>query len=304
MRFVNSKDLSFKYEAFGLKIHSAIQLPELRESLSEKPDITICLEEVILPQDNILNEGDSYKVTKDTIHRFWEDIGKFKISKDSIIIDPLQDLNKIILRKFLLGTVFATFLRMRGLFVFHASSVNINGFVVAFSGFKGYGKSTTAYAFYKQGYPIVADDYIIIESNNDIPLVTPGFPSLKLSSKSRVAMGLNHDKTNLEKDVIDKRYESVLKSFSSDKLPLKKIYILQRDKKFKIIDLKPQQAFMELVKNTFGIEMFSKSELPNNFFHCERLVKKIDLSILKIPNSLKEVQAVVKIVEKDLGDKL
>ena len=62
-------------------------------------------------------------------------------------------LDKIILRNFLLGTVFATFLRLRGLFVLHASSVNINGSAVAFSGFKGYGKSTTAMAFYNEGYP-------------------------------------------------------------------------------------------------------------------------------------------------------
>ena len=33
---------------------------------------------------------------------------------------------------------------------------------VAFSGFKGFGKSTTAMAFYQEGYPLVADDYIKI----------------------------------------------------------------------------------------------------------------------------------------------
>ena len=52
---------------------------------------------------------------------------------------------------------------MRGLFVLHASSVNMNGSAIAFSGFKGYGKSTTAMAFYNQGYSVVADDYIIID---------------------------------------------------------------------------------------------------------------------------------------------
>jgi len=30
MASVNSSDLNFKYEAFGLKIHSEIELPELR----------------------------------------------------------------------------------------------------------------------------------------------------------------------------------------------------------------------------------------------------------------------------------
>ena len=46
---------------------------------------------------------------------------------------------------------------------------------------------------------------------------------------------------------------------------------------------------MELVKNTFGIHMFSKLELPNNFFQCEKIVKNIDISILEIPDSLEKI---------------
>ncbi len=173
---------------------------------------------------------------------------------------------------------------MRGLFLLHASSININGSAIAFSGFKGYGKSTTAMAFYNQGYSIVADDYIIIEFDiNNVPMVSPGFPSLRLSNESREAMGLAKFKLD---DEIDKIYFSASKSFSSNKIPLKKIYILQRDKKSKIIDLNPQDAFMELVKNTFGINMFSKLELPDNFFQCEKIIKNVEVSILKISDSI------------------
>jgi hypothetical protein len=296
-----SNDLIFKYETFGLKIYSAIHLPELRQLESETADITIYLGEVNLPTVNVLNEGFSYNVTENAIYRFWDDIGKFKITNTSITVDPVQGLNKIILRTFLMGTVFATLLRLRGLFVLHASSVNINGSAVAFSGFKGYGKSTTAMAFYNEGYPIVADDYIAIEfDSNDIPLISPGFPSLRLTPKSRISMGLNLEESNLNTETIDKTYASVPKSFSINKILLKKIYILHRDKESKIFNLKPQEAFMELVKNTFGIHMFSKSELPDNFFKSQMLLKNIDVSILEIPNSLKEIQKVVKIVEEDI----
>ncbi len=302
---VKSNDLSFKYGAFGLKIHSSIKLPELRPLKSESPDITIYLGEVDLTTGTILDEGISYKITENEIYRFWDEIGKFKITKDSIIVDPEEDLNEIILRNFLLGTVFATFLRLSGSFVLHASSVDINGSAVAFTGFKGYGKSTTTLAFYKEGYPVIADDYIPIEfGKNNIPFISPGFPSLRLSSKSRETMGLKLDKSNLKNNNMDKTYVSVPKSFSSYKIPLKKIYLLQRGKKSKITRLKPPEAFMELVKNTFGIHMFSKSELPDNFFLCERLVKKIDISILEVPNSLKDIQEIVKIVEEDVGVKL
>jgi hypothetical protein len=305
MASVKSNDLNFKYEAFGLKIHSEIELPELRPFKSETWDITIYLGDVDLLLGEIIDEGFSYEVTEDSIYRFWDEIGKFKITKDTIVIDPTPEIDNIILRTFLLGTVFATLLRLRGLFVLHASSVNINGSAIAFSGFKGYGKSTTAMAFYNGGYPIVADDYITIEfDSNDILIISPGFPSLRLSSKSREVMGLNFDKANLEKNIMDKTYASVPKSFSSYKIPLKKIYMLQRGKESRIIDLKPQETFMELVKNTFGIHIFSKLELPDNFFQCEKIVKNVDVSILEIPDSLEKIHEVVNIVEEDIGDEL
>ena len=109
--------------------------------------------------------------------------------------------------------MFATFLRQRGLFVLHASSININNSAVAFSGFKGYGKSTTAMAFYKEGYPVVADDYITIEFDKEVPFVSPGFPSLRLSNESRSYMGL--EKSDLDPKIMPKTYaelpESILK---------------------------------------------------------------------------------------------
>jgi hypothetical protein len=90
MASVKSNDLSFKYEAFGLKIHSVIPLPELIPLKSETADITIHLGEVNIFPEDILDEGVSYKVTENSIYRFWDIIGKFKITKDSIIIDPVK----------------------------------------------------------------------------------------------------------------------------------------------------------------------------------------------------------------------
>jgi len=302
MENVNSNEFGFRYKAFGLNIHSIIPIPELGISKFETADIIINVGEVNVFPEDILNEGVSYKITADTIYRFWELIGKFKITKDSIIVDPVNGVNKIILRNFLLGTIFATLLRLRGLFVLHASSVNINGSAVAFSGFKGYGKSTTAMVFYNEGYPIVADDYISIEFDHEnIPTISPGFPSLRLSNESREFLGIDKFNSNNQ---IDKTYLSTMKSFSNNKIPLKKIYILQRDKESKIINIKPQEAFMELVKNTFGIYMYPKLELPTNFFSCEKIVKNVDISILKISDSLEKIQEVVNIVEKDIEKKL
>ena len=50
--------------------------------------------------------------------------------------------------------------------------------------------------------------------------------------------------------------------------------------------------------------MFSKLELPTNFFSCEKIVKNVDVSILKISDSLEKIQEVVNIVEKDIEKNL
>jgi len=71
-------------------------------------------------------------------------------------------------------------------------------------------------AFYNQGYPVVADDYIIIDFDiNNAPIVSPGFPSLRLSNETKESMGV--DKFNLD----NKIYFSASKSFSSNKISLK-----------------------------------------------------------------------------------
>ena len=89
------------------------------------------------------------------------------------------------------------------------------------------------------------------------------------------------------KEILNKTYVSFPKSFSNEQIPLKKIYIIKRGHNFKITNLKTQEAFIELVRNTFGIELFSKSELPNNFFQCKKIVNNVNISILEIPESLK-----------------
>lgn len=294
-------DKNYKYEAYGLKIHSEIPLPELIQLKSENPDLTICLGDVDLNLDDLIHEGESYKVTPNAIYRYWDFVGKFKITKNSIIIEPNPKLEKMVFRNFLLGTVFATFLRLRGLFVLHASSVNINGYAVAFAGFKGLGKSTTALNFYKKGYPIISDDYIAIElDHSDIPVVSSGFPKLRISNNTREAMGFK--KLNIKHNsIIDKTYMDAPNLFLVNKFPLIKIYILQRNNQFNIVPLNNQEKFIELVRNTFGIEMFSKSELPNNFFQCAKLAKILNLSILKLPNSIQSLQDVLKIIECDSG---
>jgi hypothetical protein len=61
---------------------------------------------------------------------------------------------------YLAGPVFSCMLRMRGALALHASAIQVGAVAVAFIGGHGAGKSTTAAAFARRGYPVVTDDVL------------------------------------------------------------------------------------------------------------------------------------------------
>lgn len=290
----------YKYKAFGLNIHSEIVLPELEVEESSKYDLIIRFGNFNEFSGETVVEGENFRLTEDSIYRFWDDIGKFKITGgNEIIIKPASGVNDVVFRSFILGTVMTSLLYQRGLFVLHASAVNVNGEVIAFLGNKGYGKSSTAMTFYKSGYPLIADDYIAIKPNND-PLVYPGFPSLRLSYKSRFHGDFSQEIVYYKDVEIDKIHVPADSNFSLDKIPLKKLYVLKRGNKFKISEFKPQEALMKLVENTFGISRFKKSDFVDNLRQCSSLLDHVDISLLEVPDSLEELQKVVELIKKDI----
>jgi hypothetical protein len=292
----------YKYKAFGLNIHSEIFLPELIHHKSKNPDISILEGRVNLPSESIL-EGKNFKVTENNVYMFWKDIGKFEISNgNEILIEKVQDVNRLVLRSFVLGNIMTAILIQRGFLVLHASAVNINNEAIAFIGNKGYGKSTTAMTFYKEGYQIVADDYIMIKFENGLPFVYPGFPSLRLSYKSRKYGDFSLEKVFYKNREIEKIYVPTKNNFSLNKLPLKKLYVLKRGKYLKISDIELQDSLIKLVENTFGITRFNESDSIKHLHQCSLLLKKVNILLLEVPDSLEELYKLVKFIKKDVKE--
>lgn len=290
----------YQYTAFGLNIHSEIFLPELFPEKSENPDIVIREGNIDLPSESVL-EGENFKVVENAIYRFWEDIGKFKISNgNEILIEQVKDLNMLLLRSFVLGNIMTSLLNQRGFLVLHASAININNDAVAFLGNKGYGKSTTAMTFYKKGYQIVADDYIVIQFENGLPFVYPGFPSLRLSYNSRKYGDFSLEKVFYKNREIEKIYVPTDNNFSLNKIPLKKLYVLKREEYLKISDIELQGSLIKLVENTFGITRFNESDSIKHLNQCSSLLNKVNISLLEVPDSLEDLYKVVKLIKKDV----
>jgi len=81
---------------------------------------------------------------------------------------------------YLLGPVLGFVLRLRGITCLHASAISVGDRAVVLLGPAGAGKSTTAAAFAKLGYPVLSDDVLALSDQNTTFLAQPAYPHLHL----------------------------------------------------------------------------------------------------------------------------
>ena len=93
---------------------------------------------------------------------------------------------------YLLGPVLGFLLRLRGTVCLHASGVVVGDRAIALLGPAEAGKSTTAAAFAKLGYPVLSDDLLALSDTGGTWVVEAGYPGLRLWPDS-VGPLLAHD---------------------------------------------------------------------------------------------------------------
>ena len=64
------------YKAYNLKISSELVFKGVKESSEEEK------------ADLIIKKGEHFLVTEDSIYLFWDHIGRFKLTKDKVKVDP------------------------------------------------------------------------------------------------------------------------------------------------------------------------------------------------------------------------
>lgn len=295
----------FHYKAFGLEISSEIELPGMVMG-SDNQDVRIILGEVD-PSQVIQAEvkGPNYLVSNGDVYMWWDDIGKVKISDGELITaEPLADLigsDEINLIPFLLGPVMALLLHQRGFLVLHGSSVKVQEGAVAFLGYRGNGKSTTAINLYKDGYPLVTDDILAIKFNTQgLPVVYPGYPHVRLNEDAYNQVKDNTDILTPIRTIVGKMFCDASYDFSPEPVILKRIYILERDNKIGVSSLKSQENLIDLIRHSVANRIFQHTAQRGNLIYCAQLVNNVSVKRLEISHSFSDIPELIRIVEKDL----
>ena len=161
---------------------------------------------------------------------------------------------------YLLGPVMGFVLLLRGTHALHASAIDVGGQAIAIVGPAGAGKSTTAAAFAKLGYRVLAEDAVTLDRTCGELMVQPAYPCIRLWPESVEALfgapdalpllTPNWDKRYLDLTGADGRYQ-----FQSDASPLRAIYLLGARSEGsdvpRIEAVAPQAGMIELVANAY-----------------------------------------------------
>lgn len=295
----------FFYKAHGLSIQSTIAFPELNEN-NFGTDVKIQYGKINSSTNDIISEGifrvaSEFKMTEKSVFLIWNDIEICEISHgEEITVNPLTGIEENFLRALILGPAFGILLHQRGRLVLHASTININGGAVAFMGFNGGGKSTTTAALNNDGYPLVCDDITSIEFDQDgTPVVFPGFPRIKLWPET---IELFHDDLEIFPRIHSEseKRSCFTHEFSANNLPLKRIYIIEKDEKMSVEYLRPQESLIELIRNSYCANIFQDSEQSINLVQYADIANKVPVKRLNTGNSLERLIELVKIIEKDI----
>lgn len=178
--------MALKYFAFGLKITSEIEFPEMKAaSFVDDEDVTIQIgitpdqlsgADTVIHVFNQARPGE-YLLEIRNVARYYVCNG------DQIIIQPAPGADMASVRLFLLSSAIAAILHQKRITPLHASAVLHSGKVVLLCGHSGMGKSTSAAHLHLRGYPLFSDDVCVIQnhtSGNDEVYAHSSYPMCRL----------------------------------------------------------------------------------------------------------------------------
>lgn len=305
----------YSYAAYGLKISSELFLPELIVSSHDQAQSDVAIRRGSLMGDarNAELVDGFFRAEEHDLYFFLQQVGGLQASNGTeIVVDALPGAEDRWMRLPLLGTVLGILLHQRGLFVLHASAVEINGGAAVFLGAKGDGKSTMAATLYERGHTLLTDDVVAITSDEKgNPQVLPGFPQFKLWPDS-VAPAMGEDASLLPRlaEGYDKCSRLVEERFAAQPVPLRRIYVLSEAESSAAVDsppyvvpLTPQEAMTHLIAHShaarFGNHMLRGKSAVRHLTQCAQIVGRVPARWLKRRRSLEALPEVAQLVEDD-----
>lgn len=160
--------------------------------------------------------------------------------------------------------------------ILHASAVEVAQCAIAFLGESGRGKSTLAASFSTGGYRFLTDDGLHVENSQGGYFIQPSHPSIRLWDDSRVALIPESEATpSMEKVSKVRLLAGAAVSFCDVPRLLQRVYFLGEDEvgSITIEPVSGRDAMLELVKNSFLLDIDARDMLTHHFCQLVEMVK-------------------------------
>ncbi len=217
------------------------------------------------------------------------------------------------LRHLLLDNVLPLALTLRGHDALHATAVLTTHGVCAFIGPSGIGKSTLAASFLFAGHPVLSDDCLVVREDHEQILATPSYPGVRLWDDALDEFGVDLRMSLPVAHYASKRRPVVRDypgHFPADVQPVTRIYSLARPTEEegsdstepRIEPLSSRSGFMELLRSTFMLDSTNRAMWLRQFQFVDRLVSRVPVKRLHIPNRFASLPATRDAILKDLAN--
>jgi hypothetical protein len=172
----------YYYWAYGLKICSEIEFPELYPiSEIEKHDLVIEIGSILMhSQEGLYGEekkiyisSKEFKLNVSCVANYWAENG------NKIIIQPDSNSEISKVRLFCLSNVFAAILHQRGVIPIHSAAILVKNRLVMICGQSGAGKSTLLASLREKGFSVFSDDVCVPVTRFNEVLMYASYPMMK-----------------------------------------------------------------------------------------------------------------------------
>jgi len=185
-----------RYRAFGLAVHSGLELSELQpapDGADEAPDVLIRVADLTRAWSELPDQS-HLQVRGGEVFYYIPGAAIYRIRGGrEIAVSPFAGADPGLVRLYLLGSCMGALLLQRRMLPLHGSALDAGGKAFAIVGPSGAGKSTLAAALAARGCRLLSDDIspVRFRPEDGAPLAVPSYPQQKLWRDSLQRLGVD-----------------------------------------------------------------------------------------------------------------
>lgn len=298
------KSFPFTYWAYGLKIASNIPVIGFTELAVTEPDVMITEGDVLENLEYCNSKSALFQSSDHELLFRHQPLGAFYIANgNQIVIQKAVGVKESDLSSVIVGICFGAILHQRMLLPLHASAVCFRNKCIVLAGRSGAGKTTLAAAFIKAGASLIADDVSLIKFEDEIPVVMPAFPTIKIWSDSLQHFGISSEGLLVVRGDMQKYYLPV-DQFLVQPTPVDHIIILNTHSNpdIEFHSINGYKKFSELRKYTYLHKSFSGNDfLANHFQLAGKLASKMPVHKLIRQRNNFDTDQLINIISMQIG---